>query len=156
MRYNKLSLLYPPFKYRLKLALDEIREDSIPMQIFETFRTKTRQQQLYDYGRDKLGNTVNKSKIVTWVKPLGSYHNYGLAADCVLWINGKWSWAETYQYRRAGPIFEKHGLVWLGRRTNDLVHVQMKIPMDLGDLRTIYHRRGLEGVWMYLDKLDIR
>ena len=84
MRYSGLNLLYPPFKLRLANALDEIREAGIPMQVFETFRSRQRQKNLFDQGRDKTGRVINKSKLVTWVKPLGSYHQYGLAADCVL------------------------------------------------------------------------
>lgn len=154
-RYNGLNLLYPPFKARLKLALDEIREAGIPMQVFETFRTRDRQSNLYSYGRGPGGDVINRSKIVTWVRPGGSYHNYGLAADCVLWINGKWSWSETYYYRKAGPIFEKYGLKWLGRTTCDLVHVQLQLPINIKEVGSLYDRYGLEGVWMHLDSMDV-
>lgn len=146
MRYSGLNLLYPPFRAQLLRALDEAKCAGIPFQVFETFRSRARQKHLYDKGRTTAGPRVTNAK------PGQSFHQYGIAADLVLWIDGRWSWSETHLYRQAGPIFEKNGMQWLGRTSGDLVHYQMR-NMDIDVLKTMYQATGFEGVWQYLDKI---
>ena len=146
-RCTSLNLLYPPFAEKLKAGLKDVRAAGIPMQLFETFRSRDRQNHLYAKGRTKPGARVTKAKAGR------SYHQYGIAADIVLWIDGRWSWEETHLYREAGKIMEKQGLTWLGRTSGDLVHYQLKIPCDIDDLEQIYNVSGYEGVWMYLDSI---
>ena len=146
MRHTTLNLLYPPFRSKLLAGLAEARKAEIPLQLFETIRTRERQSILYAQGRTAPG------RIITRARAGRSYHQYGLAADLVMWIDGKWSWAETDLYRKAGPIFERYGLTWLGRTSRDLVHYQLKIDLSLNDLEAIYKKSGFEGVWLELDK----
>lgn len=146
MRYSGLNLLYPPFREQLLRALEEAKDAGIPLQVFETFRSRARQTELYAKGRTTAGPRVTKAK------PGQSFHQYGIAADLVLWIDGKWSWQETHLYREAGPIFEKNGMQWLGRTTGDLAHYQLK-NMDIENLQVMYKAMGFEGVWQYLDKV---
>ena len=146
MRYAGTNLLYPPFKRKLLEALEECRDSCIPLMIFETFRSRERQQKLYNKGRTTTGPRV------TGARPGRSQHQYGIAADLVLWIDGKWTWKETHLYRDAGPIFERHGLTWLGRNTSDLVHYQLPLHVDIDSLDALYDAIGFEGVWQWLDK----
>lgn len=149
MRVSSTTLLYPSFKNKLLEGLNRANEAGIPLRLFETYREPKRQEVLYAKGRTTPG------KIITNAKPLRSYHQYGLAADLVLWEDGAWSWSKEHLYRKAGPIFEKLGLVWLGRNTSDLVHYQLDLPLGLDQLEDLYKAKGFEGVWLYLESQGI-
>lgn len=145
MRCLSMNLLYYPFRQKVEGALNEVNKNGIPLKVFETFRTRRRQSELWAQGRTAPG------KKITWVRPGESYHNYGLAVDLVLFIDGQWTWDYPELYRKAGPYFELQGLNWLGRSSNDLVHYQMKTRFKVEDLQSIYDDGGLESVWLALD-----
>ena len=84
----------------------------------QTFRSLTQQNALYAQGRTKPGRKV------TWAEGGKSYHNYGLAVDICLIIDGKTvSWDTLKDYDGDGmadwlecvDVFEKHGWQWGGR-----------------------------------------
>lgn len=147
MRNQSLNLLYYPFREKVVAGLEQARDAGIPLQVFETFRSRVRQSELYAKGRTAPG------PIVTRALPGQTYHNYGIAVDLVLWIDGKWTWDRQYHdhYREAGKYFELQGLTWLGRNSGDLVHYQYKSPYKIEDLQRLYDEGGLEFVWMKLD-----
>ena len=68
-----------------------------------TLRTKAEQDALYELGRSK------KGKIVTHKRGGHSYHNYGLAIDFVLIVNGSVSWAVDKNWLAVISIFESYG-----------------------------------------------
>ena len=68
-----------------------------------TLRTNAEQDALYAQGRTKPG------PIVTYSKAGESYHNYGLAIDFCLIINGKVSWAIDKNWLAVIAIFESYG-----------------------------------------------
>ena len=68
-----------------------------------TLRTNAEQDALYALGRTKPG------KIVTNAKGGQSYHNYGLAIDFVLIIDGKVSWEVDRNWAAVIAIFESYG-----------------------------------------------
>lgn len=145
MRCSSLNLLYFPFREKVEVALYEVNTNGIPLKVFETFRSRRRQASLWAQGRTEPG------KKITWVRPGESYHNYGLAIDLVLFIDGAWTWEHKELYRAAGPYFEKQGLTWLGRNTGDLVHYQYKSNFIIQDLQRFYDSGGIEEVWLALD-----
>jgi len=78
-----------------------------PIRLQEGFRTALRQDTLYKQGRTTPG------KMVTNAQGLQSYHNWGLAFDCVFIEHGYYppdGWWETL-----GLEGEKLGLQWGGR-----------------------------------------
>ena len=70
------ALLEPGFRAKVQQVLDQAHADGHDLRIAETFRSQARQAQLYHQGYTQL-RTVG-------------VHNYGLACDFNLFINGKY------------------------------------------------------------------
>lgn len=85
-RHNDIMVLHPAVRTAVVNVYVQLQSEGIPFRIFEAFRFPERQADLYAQGRTKPGG------IVTYAKPWSSYHQYGLAVDFVLFINGDWSW----------------------------------------------------------------
>lgn len=83
---NNLEHLHPVFREKVGILLEKLATENLPYKLFEGFRTPQRQRRLYAQGRTTPGDIVTKAK------PWTSNHQYGLAADFVLFINGDWSW----------------------------------------------------------------
>ena len=83
---KRIDLLHPLVRKEVKQMYEEmwqaLRGRAIPRFAY-TLRTFKEQDELYQIGRTKPG------KIVTNAKGGQSYHNYGLAFDLVLIIDGK-------------------------------------------------------------------
>jgi hypothetical protein len=148
MRYSGLNLLYYPFRVKLLKGLEDAQKAGIPLKVFESFRSTKRQSELWAQGRSLPGVRVTSQR------PGLSYHNYGLAADLVLFIDGKWTWADEHipTYKKAGPFLEAQGLTWLGN-AGDYPHFQLNTPVKVEQFQAWYTQGGLEMVWMELDKI---
>ncbi len=87
-----LSLLHPMMRDRAQKVLAACAQQQLPFRIFEAWRAPERQQFLYEQGRSRPGG------IVTYARAWESYHQYGLAADFVLYNDGQanpWSWDDA-------------------------------------------------------------
>lgn len=137
------NFLYPPFLHRLSKGLKAVRDAGIPLYPFETYRSHYRQSWLYEQGRSRDGN------IVTRARAGRSWHQYGIAADLVLIVDGKWSWEHEQLYVKAAPYLEKCGLHWLGRdpKRFELVHYQLPVDLSVYEAQSIYDKDGILGVW---------
>jgi peptidoglycan L-alanyl-D-glutamate endopeptidase CwlK len=103
-------------------------------------RTMEEQAALYAKGRTAPGS------IVTNARPGYSYHNYGLAFDIALVIDGKLNWSakvdvdhdQVSDYEEVGFYGEEIGLEWGGRFKTivDLPHFQYTFGLTLADLRS--------------------
>jgi peptidoglycan LD-endopeptidase CwlK len=87
-RNTDTDILHPTFKNALEGLMSKLKDEDIPLFIFEAYRTPVRQAYLYEQGRTKPGS------IVTYAKAWHSYHQYGLAVDMVFGGPGKWTWNE--------------------------------------------------------------
>lgn len=85
-RHTDILQLHPKVRVAVVKVYVQLQAEEIPFRIFEAFRYPERQAELYAQGRTRPGN------IVTYAKPWSSFHQYGLAVDFVLYINGGWSW----------------------------------------------------------------
>jgi peptidoglycan L-alanyl-D-glutamate endopeptidase CwlK len=85
-RDNDLSHLHPTVRTKVQAVLDDCDQEQLPFRVFEAFRSPQRQQYLYEQGRTRPGMKVTNAQ------PWTSYHQYGLAADFVLFQGGQWSW----------------------------------------------------------------
>lgn len=136
----RLRHCYPEFGDRL-LSVVEIFNNEFKKQlrILETIRSIKRQKKLY-----KLGETADG--------PLLSYHNYGLAANLV--INGNDNATKTdmiFIEKRLDEICKDHGLVFFLNKDGS-IHIELR-ARAIKNLKTIYNRDGLHGVWQSLDSL---
>jgi peptidoglycan L-alanyl-D-glutamate endopeptidase CwlK len=84
--------------------------DGIDLLITCTLRTTVEQDMLYAQGRTLPG------EVVTNAKAGQSFHQYGVAYDCVPMRNGKCVWdPKDRMWERVGLLGEKAGLEWSGR-----------------------------------------
>ena len=142
-RTATLNLLYPPFLYRLIKGVKAANKAGIPLAVFESYRSHERQAYLYAQGRTRDG------AIITRARAGRSWHQYGIAADLVLIVDGRWTWEHEELYVKAGPFLEKCGLQWLGRdpKRFELVHYQLPIDLSVYEVESIYRSGGMLAVW---------
>lgn len=79
--------LHPSFRAALAQLLARLAAETLPFRVFEAFRTPERQEWLYAQGRTRAGSVVTNAR--AWA----SFHQYGMAVDLVLFIDGQWSWS---------------------------------------------------------------
>lgn len=87
---NDLDHLHPVFREKVNALIKRLADENLPFRVFEGFRTPQRQRKLYAQGR-----TTPPWSIVTKARPWLSNHQYGVAADFVLFEHGDWSWDDT-------------------------------------------------------------
>jgi peptidoglycan L-alanyl-D-glutamate endopeptidase CwlK len=117
------GLLHPDFSQRLLLAFRIMKEKhGYQMALLEGFRSPARQDLLARMGSQ-----------VTNARAFQSWHQYGLAADCAFWRDGrlviseKDPWAMR-GYQLYGQVAESLGLTWGGRWTMmDFGHTELRL-----------------------------
>jgi hypothetical protein len=130
-RINDPHLLEPVTRQAVVAIISEAKAAGIDMLLFETYRSRERQGQLFDQG-------------VTQLQRVGVHH-YGLAADLVKVIQGEPSWDGDFAF--LGRLARKHGLIWGGdwgepakpHTFRDSVHVQRCTVAD--------QKRIFSGTW---------
>ena len=139
-----LNLLAPFFLEKVLGALSEIQLLGHDVAIYEGFRSDERQDWLYESSRERVGPRITNAKAGQ------SAHNYGLAADLIGRVNGKWSWDEKkIPYQMFRKIYAKHGLEVLSWET---AHVQYIKPFSNADLRNskiadYVRQNSLQALW---------
>ncbi len=122
---RKWQKLDDGFRQRLLAVFKIMRERyGYEMVMIEGYRSPQRQAQLAAKGAN-----------VTLAGPGRSYHQYGLAADCAFYRDGKLvisdatEWAQQ-GYALYGKVAEAAGLVWGGswKSIRDLGHVELHAP----------------------------
>lgn len=141
-----MSGLYPPFEAEIDALLIAARAHGMDVGLFEGNRSWDRQAKLYAQGRTKPG------KVVTQAQPGFSWHNFGLAADIVFRVNGKWSWAESHPWAKLGALGKELGLEWGGdwKKFQDRPHFEWPKKMSLASARALYQAGGIKTVWKNL------
>lgn len=117
------GLLHPNFSQRLLLAFRIMKEKhGYEMALLEGYRSPARQDMLA-----KMGSAVTNARAFQ------SWHQYGLAADCAFWRDGKLVISEKDPwamrgYQLYGEVAESLGLTWGGRWTMmDLGHTELRL-----------------------------
>lgn len=134
-RNTDLSILHPVVRTAVTAVLEELQQHSIPLFVFEAFRSPERQAFLYDQGRGSPG------RIVTYADAWRSYHQYGLAVDFVFGGPGKWTWKEPKKgmWNKLHEIGAKHGLMRLEFETP---HLQLAGTSSNALLKGVYPSGG--------------
>ncbi|GAB3465735.1 M15 family metallopeptidase [Massilia terrae] len=116
------GMLRPEFSQRLLLAFKIMKEKyGYEMTLLEGYRSPARQDMLA-----RAGNQVTNAR--AWQ----SWHQYGLAADCAFWRDGKIVISEKDPwamrgYQLYGELAESLGLTWGGRWTMmDFGHTELR------------------------------
>jgi peptidoglycan L-alanyl-D-glutamate endopeptidase CwlK len=117
------SLLHPDYSQRLLLAFKIMKEKhGYDMVLLEGYRSPARQEALAQMG-----------SAVTNARAFQSWHQYGLAADCAFWRDGKVVISEKDPwamrgYQLYGEVAESLGLTWGGRWTMmDFGHTELRL-----------------------------
>ena len=140
-RNDDPALLHPEFRQRAKSVLTTLKKESIPFRLFEGFRSPQRQRSLFAQGRTQPGRVVTKAQ------PWESYHQYGIAADFVLYIDGQWSWDDSGKRRawwvRLHAVARDAGLEPLSW---ELPHLQLA-GIGLAELKRGDYPPGGDASW---------
>ena len=117
------GLLHPDFSQRLLLAFKIMKEQhGYEMALLEGYRSPARQDELASAGSH-----------VTNARAFQSWHQYGLAADCAFWRDGKLVISEKDPwamrgYQLYGEVAESLGLTWGGRwKMMDFGHTELRM-----------------------------
>jgi peptidoglycan LD-endopeptidase CwlK len=139
----RLHLLHPKVRDSGIIAYQEaVRKTPVGVHpcITETLRSFQRSDELYAQGRTKPGAIVSNSKGGQ------SYHNYGLAIDFVLEIDGKQSWKVDENWMKVVEIFKAHGWDWGGdfKSIKDYPHFEMRLGYNWRDLLIMHNNRKVD------------
>lgn len=141
---ERIKLIHPKLQDELSTIYAEICEaldGRAECRFTHTLRTFKEQDELYAIGRTKPG------KVVTRVKSGDSYHNYGLAVDIVLLVNGKAVWDIKTDYDKDGrsdwmevvDIFKRYGWEWGGDwKFFDPPHFQKTLGTPIATLKSLW------------------
>jgi len=112
MRHTGLALLAPVFRGPLDRVLVRCQRDPdlVLLDVFESIREPSRQNALYERGRDPLAADFGRT--VTRAKAYQGAHQYGLAVDLVFHLATGWSWDEPVPgaWERLHGIAREEGL----------------------------------------------
>ncbi len=148
----RLGVLHPLLRDEAVKVYEEIEKaltGRAKCRITQTFRTFKEQNDLYAQGRGKPG------KIVTQAKGGQSMHNYGLAVDFCLLLDGKeisWDMKKDYDgdlkadWMEVVAIFKKYGWSWGGDWKNfkDYPHFEKTFGKKLADIQALYTQQKTE------------
>lgn len=143
---NKLKIdrdfdnLAPFFAQKLRSAIAECQGEGYPVALFEGMRSETRQNALYAQGRTAEG------KVITYARGGQSWHQYGLAADLVGLINGRWDW--SIDYDRVEQIMISHGFNSL---KFERAHFQITGGLSVEKAQRISRDQGLLALWSIVE-----
>lgn len=123
---RKWQLLKPEFRQKLLTVFNTMKTQyGYQMVLIEGYRSPERQNMLA-----KLGGHITNAKAFQ------SYHQYGLAADCAFYRDGKLIISEKDPwamegYRLYGAVAESVGLTWGGQwKMMDFGHTELRIAKE--------------------------
>jgi peptidoglycan LD-endopeptidase CwlK len=120
----KLTGLRPEIQPLIEGLLVAAFEQGIALIVTDGFRSVAEQDRLFAQGRTAPG------PIVTGARGGSSWHNYGLAADVALLVNGRPTWPNDLAlWSRIGALGKALGLRWGGDfPTPDRPHFELRLP----------------------------
>jgi peptidoglycan L-alanyl-D-glutamate endopeptidase CwlK len=141
---ERIKLAHPKLRDELETLIEKINKDILTgnakVRITYTLRTFAEQDELYAQGRTKPG------KKVTNAKGGDSFHNYGLAVDIVLIINGaiaSWDTKKDFDkdqqadWMEVVKAFKDAGWAWGGdwRTFKDMPHFEKTFGNTISALK---------------------
>jgi len=154
---KNIDLLHPLLRLEvtnIMCEVDAALKGRAKCRIISSLRTFIEQAILYAQGRTKPGRKVTNAKEGQ------SIHNYGLAIDIVLIIDGKiaswdtkadWDGDKQSDWMEVVTIFKKHGWTWGGdwRTFVDMPHFEKTFGYTWRTLKPLYES-GLVDVNSYV------
>lgn len=136
---SKLELLHPAIRQEAIGAYNEavkVTPVGVHPVVVQTLRTFAESDLLYQKGRTRPG------PVVTNAKAGQSYHNYGLAVDLCLQVNGKLIWEVNDNWIKMINCFKKRGWNWGGDwkgKLKDFPHVEKTMGFNWRDLLALHN-----------------
>jgi peptidoglycan LD-endopeptidase CwlK len=147
---SRLFQVHPLLASKVRAMYSDLMAKGIQIRVVQGLRTVAEQNALYAEGRTAPGGKVTNA--------LGghSWHNFGLAVDCVPGIRGTSPWKPNWDARSPDfatmiQVGEGHGLVsganW--KTMPDAPHFQLAgIPVSPDDAaRDVLSSHGVNGFW---------
>lgn len=140
---NRLLLLHPAIREDAIKAYNEAVRDTpanVHPVIIQTLRTFEEQDLLYQKGRTRPGPKVTNAKAGQ------GFHNYGLAIDFALQVDGKIGWKVDDNWMKVVNIFKKYGFTWGGdwKGFKDYPHVEKSLGYKWQDLLALHRAKKLD------------
>jgi peptidoglycan L-alanyl-D-glutamate endopeptidase CwlK len=134
---DKISLLHPLIKEEVNKLINEAQlllPPNVIIRIVQGLRTIDEQNALYAQGRTTPGSIVTKAKGGS------SFHNYGLAIDFCLLVDGKVSWNVDSNWMKVVKVFKDNGYTWGGdwKSITDKPHFEKTFGLTWQALFTKY------------------
>lgn len=148
---DKLNLLHPKIRSAALAAYSEavkLTPVGVHPVVDQTLRTFEESNALYAKGRTAPG------EIVTNAKAGQSYHNYGLALDFHLQVDGKDSWKVDENWMIVVNCFEKFGFTWGGNfpgSFKDYPHLENRLGYNWRDLLALQNDKQFITETEYLN-----
>lgn len=147
----KLQQLHPKLRAIAIVAYDQaVKETPVGVHpyIIETYRSFAESDALYKQGRTLPGPIVTNA-------PGGhSWHNYGLALDFGLIINGKESYNHDDNWMKVISIFESHGFnsgLYFPGSFKDPDHLENHLGQTIQRLLTLHNEGKFIPGTAYID-----
>lgn len=147
---KRLSAVHPILARKVTALVSNLAARGFEVEITQAVRTIEEQNALYAQGRTRKGAKVTNARGGQ------SYHNFGLAVDFALMVNGKLGWPEPHPVWKAiGEEAARLGLEWGGTwRRPDLPHVQLKNVPPVSLCYSLWQRGGMGLVWSEVERLQ--
>lgn len=152
---DRIAKLHPSVRDEVRNILSNINNNLLTgkakCRIAQGLRSWAEQNELYAQGRTKPGSKVTNAKAGQ------SIHNYGLAVDIVLIIDGKtaswdtntdWDGDKQADWMEVVLAFKKAGWSWGGdwRTFKDMPHFEKTFGKSLADLQRLHtNKQTLPG-----------
>lgn len=166
---EKIDIAHPSLRKELSEIVTVLNRDILTgrakVRITFTLRTMEEQDALYAQGRESLSE-VNKKRSIAKLQPISasenkkvtnakagdSFHNYALACDIVLIIDGKtaswdtkadWDGDKQSDWMEVVVLFKKYGWKWGGDWTSfkDMPHFEKTFNNTISTLKSKYSNK---------------
>ena len=134
---KNLHTLTPRAEQQARVFLQKVRDAQIDARVISGTRTYAEQDALFRKGRP------NNGPIVTNARGGFSNHNFAIAWDVAVFVNGKYQ-EDSPLYGKAGKIGRDMGLEWGGdwQSIRDEPHFQCRTGKTMADLRALVAAHG--------------
>lgn len=153
----RLQLVHPLLADKVRQMAATLLQEEIEIRVVQGLRTYQEQAALYAQGRTASGS------IVTNAKPGFSYHNCGLAVDCIPGVRGSNPWQPNWTNRVQGQLAPDYArMIQVGKSLGlfsgsdfasitDDPHFQMVGSFPVGcppePARDLMAKNDLKSVW---------
>lgn len=151
LNIKRLATVHTVVRDAAILGIQSALKQGVVVLVTQALRTVAEQDALYAIGRTKPG------KIVTKAKGGASWHNYGLAIDCVpIDALGKADWNVQHpSWQIMVNSMKAQGFEWGGdwKTFKDRPHFQIVKHLTIARAKELYADGGLQKVWNYFTQL---